>query len=91
MGFWRYERFFLDSLAVTHKYTDTGNYTVRLVAVSKKGCRDTFYENVRIWPDRNTSFEVYEEGKLVGGLYGVSIGKAFFGESMFHLVKYNEP
>ncbi|MDA8629790.1 leucyl/phenylalanyl-tRNA--protein transferase [Bacteroidia bacterium] len=32
------------------------------------------------------SFEVYEEGKLVGGLYGVSIGKAFFGESMFHLV-----
>lgn len=32
------------------------------------------------------SFEVYEKGKLVGGLYGVSIGKAFFGESMFHLV-----
>ena len=32
------------------------------------------------------SFEVYEEGKLIGGLYGVSIGKAFFGESMFHLV-----
>ncbi|MGB1094242.1 MAG: leucyl/phenylalanyl-tRNA--protein transferase [Bacteroidia bacterium] len=32
------------------------------------------------------SFEVYEEGNLVGGLYGVSIGKAFFGESMFHLV-----
>lgn len=32
------------------------------------------------------SFEVYEEGKLVGGLYGVSVGKAFFGESMFHLV-----
>ena len=45
--------FFFDSLAVTHKYTDTGNYTVRLVAVSKKGCRDTFYENVRIWPDYN--------------------------------------
>ena len=32
------------------------------------------------------SFEVYEKGKLVGGLYGVSVGKAFFGESMFHLV-----
>ena len=25
------------------------------------------------------------EGKLVGGLYGVSLGKAFFGESMFFL------
>lgn len=32
------------------------------------------------------SFEVYQEGKLVGGLYGVAIGKAFFGESMFHRV-----
>ena len=32
------------------------------------------------------SVETYLNGKLVGGLYGVSIGKAFFGESMFHLV-----
>jgi leucyl/phenylalanyl-tRNA--protein transferase len=28
--------------------------------------------------------EVYEDGALVGGLYGVSLGRAFFGESMFH-------
>jgi leucyl/phenylalanyl-tRNA---protein transferase len=28
--------------------------------------------------------EVYEGDQLVGGLYGVSLGKAFFGESMFH-------
>ena len=32
------------------------------------------------------SFETYQEDELVGGLYGVSIGKAFFGESMFHTV-----
>lgn len=32
------------------------------------------------------SFETYQDGKLVGGLYGVSIGKVFFGESMFHTV-----
>ncbi|HSR74390.1 MAG TPA: leucyl/phenylalanyl-tRNA--protein transferase [Sulfurovum sp.] len=32
------------------------------------------------------SVEVYKEGKLVGGLYGVALGKAFFGESMFSLV-----
>ncbi len=31
------------------------------------------------------SVEVWKEDKLVGGLYGVSIGKCFFGESMFHL------
>jgi len=29
------------------------------------------------------SFEVWREGALVGGLYGVSLGGAFFGESMF--------
>jgi leucyl/phenylalanyl-tRNA--protein transferase len=32
------------------------------------------------------SVEVYIEGKLVGGLYGVCLGGAFFGESMFSLV-----
>ncbi len=29
------------------------------------------------------SAEVWREGRLVGGVYGVSIGGAFFGESMF--------
>ena len=28
--------------------------------------------------------EVYEDDQLVGGLYGVSLGRVFFGESMFH-------
>ena len=31
------------------------------------------------------SVEVYFEGELVGGLYGIAMGKAFFGESMFSL------
>jgi len=30
------------------------------------------------------SVEVWKENELVGGLYGISIGKCFFGESMFH-------
>jgi len=30
------------------------------------------------------SVETWREGKLAGGLYGVAIGGAFFGESMFH-------
>lgn len=32
------------------------------------------------------SVECWAEGKLAGGLYGVAIGGAFFGESMFHRV-----
>src|SRR4051812_46401030 len=33
------------------------------------------------------SVEVWRDGNLVGGLYGVSLGRAFFGESMFHRVR----
>ena len=31
------------------------------------------------------SFEVWEDGNLVGGLYGVDLGYVFCGESMFSL------
>jgi leucyl/phenylalanyl-tRNA--protein transferase len=33
------------------------------------------------------SVEVWQDDELVGGLYGVSLGRAFFGESMFHLAR----
>jgi len=32
------------------------------------------------------SVEAWQEGRLAGGLYGVAMGGAFFGESMFHYV-----
>jgi leucyl/phenylalanyl-tRNA--protein transferase len=32
------------------------------------------------------SVEVWKGGRLAGGLYGVALGGAFFGESMFHHV-----
>ncbi len=32
------------------------------------------------------SVETWQDGKLAGGLYGVALGGAFFGESMFHVV-----
>jgi leucyl/phenylalanyl-tRNA--protein transferase len=33
------------------------------------------------------SVEVRQNGTLVGGLYGLTFGKAFFGDSMFHVAK----
>jgi leucyl/phenylalanyl-tRNA--protein transferase len=33
------------------------------------------------------SIECWRDGELVGGLYGVNLGAAFFGESMFSLAK----
>jgi leucyl/phenylalanyl-tRNA---protein transferase len=32
------------------------------------------------------SIETWRDGRLCGGLYGVALGAAFFGESMFHKV-----
>lgn len=32
------------------------------------------------------SVECWQDDKLVGGLYGISLGRSFFGESMFHAV-----
>lgn len=34
------------------------------------------------------SLEVWQGRELAGGLYGVQIGAAFFGESMFHVVTH---
>lgn len=34
------------------------------------------------------SFEAFRNDRLVGGLYGISLGAAFFGESMFSLESY---
>jgi len=33
------------------------------------------------------SVEAWQNGQLAGGLYGVTLGGAFFGESMFHRVR----
>lgn len=33
------------------------------------------------------SFECWHEGNLIGGLYGLSLGRCFFGESMYSLEK----
>jgi leucyl/phenylalanyl-tRNA--protein transferase len=33
------------------------------------------------------SLEVYDGADLVGGLYGVTLGRAYFGESMFHVAR----
>ena len=35
---------------------------------------------------RAHSVEAWLDGELAGGLYGVALGGAFFGESMFHVV-----
>jgi leucyl/phenylalanyl-tRNA--protein transferase len=39
--------------------------------------------NTLHWRGHAHSMEAWDDGELVGGLYGVSLGGAFFGESMF--------
>src|SRR5213075_252669 len=66
-----------------------------------EGCAEAGPKRARTWinaPIRNLyrglfeighchTVEVYDGDALVGGLYGVSLGRAFFGESMFHRVR----
>lgn len=47
---------------------------------------DDIFESYCVLHDRGSahSVEAWRGGVLVGGLYGVALGGAFFGESMFH-------
>jgi len=61
-------------------------------SVSRKGQKGTWITNEMIKAYTKLhelgychSVETYLKNRLVGGLYGVSIGGVFFGESMFHL------
>lgn len=49
---------------------------------------DDILESYCVLHDRGSahSVEAWRGGELVGGLYGVALGGAFFGESMFHRV-----
>lgn len=61
-----------------------------------KACadRDTTWINQEIYRSYSElhrlgyahTVEAYKDGRLAGGLYGVALGGAFFGESMFHTV-----
>lgn len=47
--------------------------------------RDIFHAYTKLHQEGIAhSCETWLDGELVGGLYGVAIGKVFFGESMFH-------
>ncbi len=66
---------------------------VAACAAAASGRRDTWInaEIERVYQmlhaiDAAHSVEAWRDGALVGGLYGVRIGAAFFGESMFSLV-----
>jgi leucyl/phenylalanyl-tRNA---protein transferase len=79
-------------------FTVTANRAFRAViagcAAPQEGREDTWI-NTRIRDlytglhaiGHGHSVEVWQDDDLVGGLYGVSLGRAFFGESMFHRVR----
>ena len=63
---------------------------IRSCAAPRAGCRETWITNemraayLRLHAlDYAHSVECWADDKLVGGLYGVALGKVFFGESMF--------
>lgn len=75
------------------RYTTTANHNftgiVQLCAESVVGRADTWINTqieaavqVLHGTGHAHSIETWEDGQLVGGLYGIALGRAFFGESM---------
>lgn len=85
-------------LARTVRSTDYSVHVDRDFDAVIEGCAEPKQDRARTWInlrirriyralfDRGHchTVEVYNGSDLVGGLYGVSLGRAFFGESMFH-------
>jgi leucyl/phenylalanyl-tRNA--protein transferase len=78
------------------KFTTTVNRAFEDVLA---GCADRPPEETWITPEMVAAYrrlhgrghchsvEAWQGNDLVGGLYGVSLGRAFFGESMFHTAR----
>lgn len=93
----------IDNFHITKRLARTyrqGKFTLKVNSAWEKVMRlcaereDTWItdEIIEIYSQLNQvglahSVEAYYEGELAGGLYGVSLGGAFMGESMFHTVR----
>ncbi len=72
-------------------FTHTIDYNFEYVITECSKRKDTWIskEIIRAFTELNIigfahSIETWQEGEIIGGLYGVCIGAAFFGESMFN-------
>ena len=64
----------IDACAKTRTQKDEGTWIVEAMQDSYVQLHEAGYAH---------SVESWKDGQLVGGLYGVSLGHCFFGESMF--------
>lgn len=76
-----------------HRFHITINQHFSEVIEACADREDTWLTAQMIWAYRHLhqlgyaeSIEVHQDQRLVGGVYGVKIAKAFFAESMFHRV-----
>ena len=67
----------IDQCAHTRLHRGAGTWITADMAAAYEDLHEAGYAH---------SFEVWSGGALVGGLYGVALGKCFFGESMFSKV-----
>ncbi|HEY5565867.1 MAG TPA: leucyl/phenylalanyl-tRNA--protein transferase [Gammaproteobacteria bacterium] len=63
----------IDACAAPRRYTEATWITPDMMAAYKR-------MHVLGWAH---SFEAWQDGRLAGGVYGIAIGRVFFGESMF--------
>lgn len=68
----------MQACATTPRHGQDGTWITQDMLAAYSHLHDLGHaHSIEIWHDTN------ESSRLVGGLYGISIGRAFFGESMF--------
>ncbi|HMA99483.1 MAG TPA: leucyl/phenylalanyl-tRNA--protein transferase [Spirochaetota bacterium] len=85
---------FLKKTSLTLAYDTDFDKIIRFCAAVTRPNQHGTWINNRMIAAYSTLFQqgyvhcagVYEKGELKGGLYGVTLGRVFFGESMFSLV-----
>lgn len=88
--------------AILHKSPAEGGFEVRINSnfeSTMRGCQEGRHDGTWINDSLIAAYvrlhemgfahsvEAWQNGTLAGGLYGVSLGASFFGESMFHRVR----
>jgi PKD repeat protein len=83
--FWDFGDSTIDkSLNPNKVYTNDGSYKITLIAISNKGCRDTFSEDVTVYPSPQADFSIVLDKQCKNGNSFDFINKTYISSGAIH-------
>lgn len=68
----------------THEYTEAGKYTVSLIAKTTKGCTDSFFRTVRVFPMPEAAFQLTDDSMCLNQHELKTINTSFCDSCIFY-------